>query len=61
MITGTISQKVHSLLNSFQVKNKVVFKPTAEAPAVTLAPSSDLKADSPQMSFPETPRSFTLR
>lgn len=55
MISGIMS--VHNFLNNFQVKNKVVFKPTAEAQVVTLAPSSDLKADPLQMSFSETPRS----
>lgn len=29
---------MHSFLNSFQVKIKVIFKPTAEAPAVTDSP-----------------------
>lgn len=40
---------MNNFLNSFQVKNKVVFKHAAEAPVVTFALSSDLKADPPQI------------
>lgn len=55
MITGIIS--MHNFLNNIQVKNKLVFKPTAEAQVVTLAPSSDVKAEPPQIfwSFQKLP------